>query len=172
MFKKILVPLDYSDRSWQALEEAIALAKLTQAEILLLHVLSTSDPDCPIQVRSPVMDIGGVYPVFSTEMMQLYVTQLQQFEQERLKNLQAFAREVENQGIPVTWAQPFGSAASEICRTAREEQVDLIVMGRRGRSGLREALLGSVSNYVMHHAPCTVMMVQDRNELKPKSDIH
>jgi nucleotide-binding universal stress UspA family protein len=157
MFKKILVPLDYSDRSRQVLEEAIALAKLTQAELLLLHVLSMSEPDFPIQVRSPVTDIG-VDSAFSTEMMQIYAKQLQQFEQESVKKLQSFAREAEAQGIHVTWTQPFGSAASEICRTAREEQVDLILMGRRGRSGLKEALLGSVSNYVMHHAPCTVMI--------------
>jgi nucleotide-binding universal stress UspA family protein len=168
MFKKILVPLDYSDRSRQALEEAIALAKLTQSEILLLHVLSTSAPDCPVQVRSPVTDIG-VDSAFSTEMMQLYVKQLQQFEQENLKKLQSFAKEVEIQGIPVTWAQPFGSVASEICRTAREEPIDLIVMGRRGRSGLKEVLLGSVSNYVMHHAPCTVMVVQEKNKLNSES---
>ncbi len=37
---------------------------------------------------------------------------------------------------------------------------DLIVLGRRGRTGLAEALLGSVSNYVLHHAPCSVLVVQ------------
>ncbi|MEO0350033.1 MAG: universal stress protein, partial [Cyanobacteria bacterium P01_A01_bin.15] len=37
---------------------------------------------------------------------------------------------------------------------------DLIMMGRRGRSGFSELLLGSVSNYVMHHAPCSVLTVQ------------
>jgi nucleotide-binding universal stress UspA family protein len=44
---------------------------------------------------------------------------------------------------------------------ARSWPADLIVIGRRGRTGLKEALMGSVSNYVVHHAPCTVMVVQD-----------
>jgi nucleotide-binding universal stress UspA family protein len=163
MFHKILVALDYSDRSRQALGEAIALAKLAHAEIMLLHVLSTSDQAYPIQAGYPLVDIG-VTSGFSQEMMQLYAQQLQQFEQENLKRLQFFVREVENQGVPVNCTQIFGEAGSEICHTAADWQADLIVIGRRGRTGLKEVLLGSVSNYVMHHAPCNVMVVQEKDE--------
>jgi nucleotide-binding universal stress UspA family protein len=162
MFHKILVALDYSDRSRQALDEAIALAKLTDAKVMLMHVLSPSDQAYPMQVRSPVTDIG-VDSAFSAEMMQLYAQQLQQFEQDHLKALMSFAREVEAEGIPVQWTQLFGEAGAELCHTADEWKADLIVMGRRGRTGLKEVLLGSVSNYVMHHAPCTVMIVQEKD---------
>jgi nucleotide-binding universal stress UspA family protein len=161
MFQKILVALDYSDRSQQALDEAIEFAKLTHAKIMLLHVLSATEPDYPIPLSYPATDIG-VDSAFSTEMMQLYVKQLQEFEQKHLKRLQFLAQEAEFQGVTVTWTQLFGSAGAEICRVAREEKVDLLVMGRRGRTGLTEALMGSVSNYVMHHAPCTVMIVQEK----------
>ncbi len=43
---------------------------------------------------------------------------------------------------------------------ARNCGADVIVMGRRGHSGLSELILGSVSNYVLHHAPCSVLIVQ------------
>ncbi len=39
---------------------------------------------------------------------------------------------------------------------------DLIVVGRRGRSGLSELILGSASNYVLHHAPCSVLTLQGK----------
>ncbi|MCZ8054719.1 MAG: universal stress protein, partial [Microcystis sp. LE19-12.2C] len=55
-------------------------------------------------------------------------------------------------------------AAKTICKVAREENIDLIVIGRRGRSGLGELFLGSVSNYVLHHAPCSVLIVQHHQD--------
>ncbi|MGF1673753.1 MAG: universal stress protein, partial [Rivularia sp. (in: cyanobacteria)] len=47
-----------------------------------------------------------------------------------------------------------------ICNVARSREVDLIVVGRHGRTGLSEFFLGSVSNYVLHHAPCSVLTIQ------------
>lgn len=52
-----------------------------------------------------------------------------------------------------------------ICELARNWNADLIILGRRGRTGLSELLLGSVSNYVLHHAPCSVLTVQQPKEL-------
>ena len=46
-----------------------------------------------------------------------------------------------------------------ICELAKFWNADLIIMGRRGRSGLAEVFLGSESNYVLHHAPCSVQIV-------------
>jgi len=46
-----------------------------------------------------------------------------------------------------------------ICELAIDWNADLIMMGRRGRSGIAEFFLGSVSNYVLHHAPCSVQIV-------------
>jgi nucleotide-binding universal stress UspA family protein len=63
-------------------------------------------------------------------------------------------------GVKGEYRQIYGHAAKTICKVAREENIDLIVIGRRGRSGLGELFLGSVSNYVLHHAPCSVLIVQ------------
>jgi nucleotide-binding universal stress UspA family protein len=52
-----------------------------------------------------------------------------------------------------------GSAGDELCRLAEEVDADVIVMGTRGRGGVRRALLGSVSDHVVRHAPCPVLVV-------------
>jgi universal stress protein A len=54
----------------------------------------------------------------------------------------------------------WGRPATEICRIAREQDVDLVVIGSHGRSGIKEALLGSVSHAVANHAPCPVTIVR------------
>lgn len=164
MLNRILVAIDYSDRSRHALDEAIELAKLTNAEIMLIHVLSAMDQDYPVRSSYPITDVGYADSALYEEMMQRYAQQWQRFEQEHLQILQSFARDVEAQGVHTNWTQVYGDAGKEICQTAQNWQADLIILGRRGRTGLKEALLGSVSNYVMHYAPCTVMIVQDQTD--------
>ena len=60
------------------------------------------------------------------------------------------------------YEQIYGNPAKTICRVAKNNDIDLIVIGRRGRSGISELMMGSVSNYVLHHAPCSVLIVQPR----------
>jgi len=55
-----------------------------------------------------------------------------------------------------------GVAWDIVCRLAADERSDLIVMGTHGRTGLRHALLGSVAEKVVRHAPCTVLIVRPR----------
>jgi nucleotide-binding universal stress UspA family protein len=57
-----------------------------------------------------------------------------------------------------------GDVASTICRVADEVGVDVIVLGSHGRSGLKRLFLGSVSEHVVRHAPCPVLVVRDSNE--------
>jgi nucleotide-binding universal stress UspA family protein len=62
-------------------------------------------------------------------------------------------------GIKADSQQILGSPGKTICKVAKETEADLIVVGHRGRWGLTEILLGSVSNYVFHHANCCVLVV-------------
>lgn len=68
-------------------------------------------------------------------------------------------------GVSTEFTQLAGSPGKTICDLASDWGADLIVMGRRGRSGLSELILGSVSNYVLHHARCSVLTVQHPVEL-------
>ncbi|NJN32588.1 MAG: universal stress protein [Synechococcales cyanobacterium RM1_1_8] len=53
-----------------------------------------------------------------------------------------------------------GRAGHLICHQAKTWEAELILLGRRGRSGLKELMLGSVSSYVMHRANCSVLVIQ------------
>ena len=62
-----------------------------------------------------------------------------------------------------------GPAGPAICDAAEAEQVDVIVMGSRGRGGLRRAVLGSVSDHVVRHAPCSVLVTSTHADGVPRS---
>jgi nucleotide-binding universal stress UspA family protein len=73
--------------------------------------------------------------------------------------LQSFSAQANTSGINTEFTQNTGSPGRKICELATVWNADLIIIGRRGRSGLAEFFLGSVSNYVLHHAPCSVQIV-------------
>ena len=77
-----------------------------------------------------------------------------------LKLLKNFADKAIAAGIETEFIQDIGSPGPAICKLAKTRDADLIIVGSHGRTGLSEMLLGSVSNYVVHHAPCSVMVVR------------
>ncbi|MUG99647.1 universal stress protein [Scytonema sp. UIC 10036] len=159
MFNKILVALDTSTSSRSVFEEAFALAKALQANLMLLHVLSPEEegsPDISL-LSSPEYYVGlGM----STEILKIQHSSWEEFVNRGLEMLRSFADEATAAGVSSEFTQNPGSPGQTICEFARNGEFDLIVIGRRGRSGLSELLLGSVSNYVLHHASCSVLTVQ------------
>jgi nucleotide-binding universal stress UspA family protein len=83
-------------------------------------------------------------------------TELHDFADKNLKDI-----------APVQFKVAVGRPAEEIQRVAREEKVDLIVMGTHGRTGVRHLLLGSVAEAVTRHAPCPVFTVRIGFETEP-----
>ncbi|MEO1430250.1 MAG: universal stress protein [Cyanobacteria bacterium J06633_8] len=63
-------------------------------------------------------------------------------------------------GVKTEFSQNVGEPSRMICDIARNWEADVIVIGRRGRRGISEFVMGSVSNYVFHHAHCSVFIVQ------------
>jgi nucleotide-binding universal stress UspA family protein len=157
MFHKILVAMDNSTSSQQVFEEALVLGKATEAQLMLLHVLSHDEEGCP---ESPYVSGIEYYGVMGDEITKSYHEQWQAYEQRGLEQLRSRADAAKLAGIDAEFTQIIGSPSRIICEMARNWAADLIVMGRRGRHGLSELILGSVSNYVTHHAHCSVLTVQ------------
>lgn len=165
MFQKILVAVDGSQISNTAFEEALELAKNTGSTLMLMHVMSDTNQE---NLMPPSMLIH-YYPVVSEELTQRYRDQWDTAVNRGIIMLQSLVHQASLVGVEAESTQNIGAPGQLICEMAEDWGADLIVMGRRGHSGLSELLLGSVSNYVVHHSPCSVLTVQsvkNKNEEK------
>jgi nucleotide-binding universal stress UspA family protein len=156
MFNKILVAVDRSEMSIKVFEQALSLAKITSANLMLLHVLSQEEEGSPEALVFPNIDY---YPGWNEQSFKLYQEQWDKFKNEGLQMLQSLSAQANTSGINTEFTQTTGNPGRMICELANNWNADLIMMGRRGRSGLAEFFLGSVSNYVLHHAACSVQIV-------------
>jgi nucleotide-binding universal stress UspA family protein len=140
-FHKILVPVDFSELSQRALDQAIGLAVKFGAEIHLLHCCQL-DP-----IAMAPYDI--VLPA-----------SLDQTIQEAARGLLAeWARRAAGQGVKVHWHLSAGAAWAAIADMAESLGADLIVIGTRGLSGFKRVLLGSVAERTIQLARCPVLTV-------------
>lgn len=155
MFAKILVAIDSSPIGKTIFDKALDLAKSTGASMMLLHVLSYEDG-----MPMPTSFGREYYTGLSSKALEIYQQQYKESENQSLKLLQILASQAISAGINTEFSQNHGSPGQTICDLAFNWQADLIVMGRRGRSGINELILGSASNYVLHHACCSVLVVQ------------
>jgi nucleotide-binding universal stress UspA family protein len=158
MFQRILVALDHSDSSQAVFEKAIDLARTNRAELMLLHIISPIDEGVPTPVY-PMPD--SLYPMQHEALIQSSAQLFSQIEQAGLDLLRTRDATATAVGVRCEFTQHVGDPGTSICTIAHTWGADLIVMGRRGRSGLSEFFLGSVSNHVMHHARCSVLIVQE-----------
>ncbi|MGM3307804.1 universal stress protein [Anabaena sp. WFMT] len=156
MFNKILVALDRSEMGRDVFEQALELAKLTSAKLMLLHVLSLEESSSPDFMIAPHIDY---YPGWNEQSFKLHQQNWETFKTEGLQMLQSFSSQANTLGITTEFTQNPGSPGRIICDLAKVWNADIIVMGRRGHSGLTELFMGSVSNYVLHHAPCSVHVI-------------
>ena len=142
-WKRICCPIDFSDASRAAMELAADLARRFGAELLLLHaypIPGYTFPDGSV-VASPKM--------------------LQELADGAERHLEAWRRDAEVAGASrVEAAKVAGEPAAEIVSFAREQGVDLLVLGTHGRTGLEHALMGSIAERVVRRARCPVLTVR------------
>jgi nucleotide-binding universal stress UspA family protein len=146
MIEKILVAVEYGDTGYAVFNQAIELAQPLKAELNLLNALT---------------DVGNsiTFSPYSDRDLATFKEQYQESKTVRHRLLESLAGKANEVGIKAEFQQETGSPGPIICNQANEWGADLIVIGSRGRKGLSEMLLGSVSNYVVHHAACSVMIV-------------
>jgi nucleotide-binding universal stress UspA family protein len=154
MFKKILIALGDSAESQAILTTGLTLAEKIGAEILLLNVINPLTPTG----FSPL--VGGMFPMVNQIALDQYAKEWREYEQRGIEQLQTYAAQAQERGVQVEISQNFGNSGSMICEVAKNWSADAIVMGRNQKSMLSEIFLGSTSNYVLHHAPCSVMVIQ------------
>lgn len=136
--KKILVPLDGSKNSFRGLDEAIYLARQCHATVTGLYVTPMSPPQTDEQIS----------------YMEKYL----------LKNAAKFMAKAKKRaaqnGILFDDKLVYGDEGPKILKFAKDNKFDLIVIGSRGMSSVKELFLGSTSNYVLHKSPIPVLIVK------------
>ncbi len=165
MFQRILVALDSTKASDYVFQKALSIAKSDQAALMLLHVLSGEEKGSPNIPLSPILDY---YPQASSKATESYQEQWRIFEKKCLDQLEGYRDEASALGVTGEVNQQFGSPGLAVCTVAQTWEADLIVMGSRGHSLLQQLVLGSVSNYVLHHAPCSVLIVYRQHQVSSK----
>lgn len=156
MIRKIVVGLDNSDLSLDALQQAIMFAQGCDAELKLAHVLVDNEPGAP---RFNGYFSGPLYPSINTTVLDSYQTEWNQFVDRSQAKLNQQVSEACQTGVAASGSLLYGNPGSKLCELAQTWDADLVVVGSRGLSGISELLIGSVSNHVIHHAPCSVLIV-------------
>jgi nucleotide-binding universal stress UspA family protein len=140
--RRILVPVDFSEPSRKALNYAVSFAKLFKAEVLLLHAVEPpSTPPETILTDSNLVNAD--------------------VEKAAKKRLTEWSKEVELR-TAVRATVRVGNPHFQILEEAKSGNVDLIVMGTKGRTALAHLFIGSTAERVVRHAPCPVMVVRER----------
>jgi nucleotide-binding universal stress UspA family protein len=158
MFQKILLAIGDSPDSAQILDSGLTLAEKFGAEILILHVLNPLVPHGLSAFNSPL--IGGVLPMTNDAAISEYTKAWQDYQTRGIDRLKTYAAEAQNRQITAEILQSYGDSGSMICDAAKTWTADAIVIGRNQKSTLSEIFLGSTSNYVLHHAACSVLVIQ------------
>jgi nucleotide-binding universal stress UspA family protein len=138
--KKILAPLDGSENSFRALDVAIFLATKSDASLALLYSVSVF-PSIEVQTIDPIK----------------CQIEERKFAESVLKKAEAICAK---NGITPSKIIANGTPGYMIVKYIKNNKVDLVVIGSRGRSAVREVFLGSVSNYVLHKSSAPVLVVK------------
>lgn len=141
----ILVGVDFSEGSRRAVDHAAALSAKLDAELLLLHAWNptgwVAEPD--------VSEAGEAWLDSAQESLRA--------------RLQEWGQSARRAGLRVSTRMEAGAASRSIAEVARERRASLVAVGRRGHARLSHVLLGSVSERVVHLAPCPVLVVPGEN---------
>lgn len=140
---RLLCATDFSEPAVRAEDEAVRLAQRLNAEVIYVHVAV----ETPLYGEQP---IGGVDTRAIYEAQRRWAVDALAARVERAHAGGVLARQMLRVGTPV----------DEVLAAAREEKVDMIVIGTHGRTGLDRLLLGSVAERIVRRASCPVLTVR------------
>ena len=141
-FRAILCPVDHSDVSRRGLQNAIRLADVFQARLIVLSVVPEVNWLVAAAETGELTDLKAEYA------------------QKWCEELDSFLKNVGLENVRHTKLVRSGAPHEQIVAVAREEGIDLIVMGATGRTGLVRVLLGSTTRRVLRDLPCSLLTVK------------
>jgi nucleotide-binding universal stress UspA family protein len=142
--RKILVPVDFSEFSAKALDYALAFADQFSARVVLLHVVE------PAVYPESYLVVPPAFDEMNGNLVKAAEERLARLTLDRIGNR-----------VSAESLVRLGRAYAEIVDTAKRLDVDLIIMGTHGYTGLKHVLLGSTAERVVRHAPCPVLTVRE-----------
>ncbi|MTI21782.1 universal stress protein [Fulvivirga sp. RKSG066] len=145
--KSILVPTDFSKEAKHATHLAMQLATKLKASIHFIHVVSV--PMDWVKLN----DQDRLYPEVTRKINHI---------NNELSNLKTIA---ENAGLRTFTTVSYKDSYAEILKYLKENNIDLIVMGSKGASGIKELLIGSNTEKIIRHAQCPVLVVKEHMDL-------
>ncbi len=151
--KKILVPVDFSKPAENALRVASELARKNSAELHVLHVVEMAET------------------LFGTEQFNVNDEQIIFFLKMAKKRFTKFLDKPYLEGLKIIDNVEVGSPTMGINEIVKEENIDLLVMGSNGASGLDEILIGSNTEKVVRHSKVPVLVVKQELEKLEINDI-
>jgi len=143
---KILCPVDFSLESKRALKNAITLAHKFKAELTILSVF----------------EVSQLFPIRDEIEIDENVEFLRKACENNLNN---FLKDLNLSGLTVNKVIKAGEPSSEILKTGSEHHTDLLIMGTTGKSGISRILLGSVTENVVYHIPCSFITIKKEDAI-------
>jgi nucleotide-binding universal stress UspA family protein len=151
MKKTILIPTDFSRLSKEAVHIGVALARVLPARVLLMH--SITQPEGAEELSAAYDE----YYAYTRDQIS--------------GSLEELGKEIEKEGVEVETLLVNGVPHEEIIKTAKQEGVEMIVMGTHGRRGWNRLLMGSQAEQVVRSAPCPVITVKGMPAQAPTTPI-
>jgi nucleotide-binding universal stress UspA family protein len=151
-FKRILVPTDFSETSYHALEEACRIASKFDAQLFIIHVMEKPPYELVPSEENPEEKI--VY---------------QKYIMDKMENLTKSI--ADRHGIDVNSLIGEAKLVQVVDEAVRDNNIDVIVMGTHGSKGIREFLIGSNSQNITNGAACPVITIKEASEIRGLNNI-
>jgi nucleotide-binding universal stress UspA family protein len=154
-FKKIMIATDGSDCSMLAADKGIELARLSGGTVYAVCVVSTAS----LSIDGDYFSSIGVNPKGVNPNLELIYETLKKQGQQAVDSVKSLG---DMKGINVEPVLLEGNPSEELLRYAKEEKMDIVIMGTFGKTGLHRLLLGSVAENLIRHSKVPVMVVREK----------
>ena len=149
-YKKVLFCTDFSDNADYAFDFAYGIAKRDQGILYILHVIPYNPHQAYAESFITTEDLEKIQKAVEEDIANNY--------NER------YEKKIED-GIAYEFVTKSGREDEEILTFAKQENVDIIVMGTHGKTGIEHVFFGSVAEKVLRHSPFPVFVIPDREKL-------